>query len=248
MKRPASFVLAALLLAGPAPAAADDAEAKLTATFIGNEAFAITDGETTLVSDFPYQSGYSIYMEYDPAALEIRGEVVALITHRHADHFDAKLFAGRDWKIIGPREVTDGISESRVLQPLARHPPKIIAENTRFSIYAISENYAYGDIFVRALPTRHSTTEHYSYLVTWHGKNLYFFGDVEDPVTFLLVTAQLGEFDVVFMTPWVLRSLLTNGTNIPAKLIVIYHQQVGEALPRCGKCRALVQGESFTLD
>ena len=239
MKRSAFFVLAVLLFAAPA-----SAEPVLTATFIGNEAFAVTDGTVTLVSDFPYQSGYSLYMEYDPAVLEIRGDVVALITHRHADHFDVKLFAERDWKIIGPREITDGISKSRVVKRLAR-PRPLLSHPPRYSVYA---NYAYGDIMAHAFRTPHSNTEHYSYLVEWHGRKLYFFGDVEDPITFLTATAELGEFDVVFMTPWVLRPLLADGTDIPAKLIVIYHQQVGEALPQCGKCRALAQGESFTLD
>ncbi len=228
MKPPASFVLAALLLAGPAPVAADDAEAKLTATFIGNEAFAITDGETTLVSDFPYQSGYSLYMEYDPAALEIAGDVVALITHRHADHFDAKLFAGRDWKIVGPREVTDAFG--------ATSPVRVIP---------LQDQTIYRDIRITPVKTAHSGTEHFSYLVEWLGRSLYFFGDTEQAYEFLRLD---DEVDVVFMTPWVLRLLLANGANIPAKLIVIYHQQVGETLPQCSKCRALVQGESFTLD
>lgn len=31
----------------------------LEARFVGNMAYAITDGTTTLMSDFPYQSGYS---------------------------------------------------------------------------------------------------------------------------------------------------------------------------------------------
>jgi hypothetical protein len=42
----------------------------LDARFIGNMAVAVTDGTTTLMSDFPYQSGYSRYMTYDPAAID----------------------------------------------------------------------------------------------------------------------------------------------------------------------------------
>jgi hypothetical protein len=36
----------------------------IEARFIGNMAFAIADGQTTLFTDFPYESGYSVYMEY----------------------------------------------------------------------------------------------------------------------------------------------------------------------------------------
>ena len=220
MKRSVPTVLAALLFAAPA-----SAEPVLTATFIGNEAFAITDGTVTLVSDFPYQSGYSLYMEYDPAALEIEGEVVALITHRHADHFDPGLFRATDWWIVAPREITDGISKSRVIP--------------------MSDQVEFLGIRMERVPTPHSTTEHFSYLVTWHGRSMYFFGDTETADEFLALGKDV---DVVFMTPWVLRPLALDGIDIPAKQIIIYHQQVGEPLPQCDKCRALKQGESFTLD
>jgi hypothetical protein len=59
----------------------------LQITFIGNEAVAISDGRRTLVSDFPYQSGYSRYMTYDRSKVAVDRDVVALITHRHFDHF-----------------------------------------------------------------------------------------------------------------------------------------------------------------
>ena len=42
---------------------------RLTARFIGNMAFAITDGKTTLYTDFPYESGAFGYMSYDFASL-----------------------------------------------------------------------------------------------------------------------------------------------------------------------------------
>ena len=229
MKRVAPLLLATLLLATPVQVAAapdeNDAKAKLTATFIGNEAFAITDGIVTLVTDFPYQSGYSLYMEYDPAALEIEGEVLALVTHRHLDHFDPTLFLAKDWWVVAPREITDGLSKSRVI-PMA-------------------DQVEYLGIRIEPIRTKHSTTEHFSYLVIWQGRKLYFFGDTESAGEFLALGK---EVDLVFMPPWVLRPLLLDGIDIPAKQIVIYHQRVGEPLPRCGKSRALAQGESFILD
>jgi hypothetical protein len=52
-----SLLLAPAVLPAQAPS--------LTATFIGNMAFAITDGATTLYTDFPYESGVFGYMAYD---------------------------------------------------------------------------------------------------------------------------------------------------------------------------------------
>jgi L-ascorbate metabolism protein UlaG (beta-lactamase superfamily) len=69
----------------------------LEARFIGNMAFTITDGRVTVMTDFPYQSGYSGYKTYDPA--EIRSttpSTLVLITHRHPDHWDRAHFLTTD--------------------------------------------------------------------------------------------------------------------------------------------------------
>lgn len=50
----------------------------LEARFIGNMSYVITDGTTTLFTDFPYQSGCSGYMAYD--AREIRSATM-MMTH-----------------------------------------------------------------------------------------------------------------------------------------------------------------------
>jgi L-ascorbate metabolism protein UlaG (beta-lactamase superfamily) len=81
----------------------------LEARFIGNMAYAISDGATTLFTDFPYQSGYSDYMKYD--AREIRSRTprsLALITHRHPDHWDSAQFSVTDWSVIGPADAVLG--------------------------------------------------------------------------------------------------------------------------------------------
>ncbi|MGH9749174.1 MAG: hypothetical protein ACRD5D_07975 [Candidatus Polarisedimenticolia bacterium] len=62
--------------------------APLELRFIGNQAFEITDGQLTLLTDVPYQSGYSGYMTYDEGSVRPRGRVLSLITHRHPDHFE----------------------------------------------------------------------------------------------------------------------------------------------------------------
>ena len=63
-----SFVLAGALW----PAVLLAETGKLSARFIGNAAFEITDGEFTLLTDFPYQSGAFGYMTYDPAEVARR--------------------------------------------------------------------------------------------------------------------------------------------------------------------------------
>jgi len=67
----------------------------LEAQFIGNEAFRITDGNTTLMTDFPYKSGAYNYMKYKFDFSSVTGTVVSLITHRHDDHFAPVLFANQ---------------------------------------------------------------------------------------------------------------------------------------------------------
>ncbi len=64
---------------------------QLTATFIGNEAFKITDREVTLFTDFPYQSGAYGYMEYDEALVKRTPNSYCLFSHGHRDHFAAEL-------------------------------------------------------------------------------------------------------------------------------------------------------------
>src|SRR5918994_1696484 len=88
----------------------------LQARFIGNMAFAITDGSVTLMTDFPYESGYSRYMTYHPE--EIRSTTpttLSLITHRHGDHWKPVLFAKTDWKVAGPNDVIASAPAHRVV-------------------------------------------------------------------------------------------------------------------------------------
>ena len=90
----------------------------LTATFIGNMAFAVTDGETTLYTDFPYESGYSGYMTYDFASVPKAKDSLCLITHGHRDHFDAGLLAKMSCRVVAPADAAATLPADRVL-PLA---------------------------------------------------------------------------------------------------------------------------------
>jgi L-ascorbate metabolism protein UlaG (beta-lactamase superfamily) len=196
----------------------------LEATFIGNEAVAVTDGRMTLVSDYPYQPGYSGYMRYDPAALHPRGPVLLLITHRHLDHFDPEQPRDSTWRMLGPREIAGSLPPSAVV--------------------ALDTVVAVGGLRIRAIPTTHANVEHYSYRVDWNGLSLYFVGDTDDPTALL---AQRG-LDLAFVSPWLWETVRTRGARIDARRVVIYHHRSGESVPGCtGACRVPRQGERWTV-
>lgn len=193
----------------------------LEARFIGNMAFAITDGTTTLMSDFPYESGYSVYMEYDPR--EIRSSTastLSLITHRHGDHWEPALFAKTNWKVVGPADVTSSAPADRVV--------------------ALGGGAArFGPIQIEAIATPHAGIGHHSYIVTWHGRRLYFSGDTESAASLLAAR----NLDVAFVSPWQYRAALKTG-RIDAKRIVIYHHQSGERVAECASgCVLPKQGD-----
>jgi len=196
---------------------------ELQVTFIGNEAVQISDGRRTLVSDFPYQSGYSRYMTYDRSKLTFDREVIALITHRHFDHFLPTEPRGNGWQVVGPREVVQKLPDGKPAADGIMHV---------------------GDIRIQPMRTPHADVEHYSYRVEWHGASFYFPGDTEDPKTLL---AQKG-LDIAFVTPWLWGKVLSSGARIDAKQIVIYHHEAGETIAGCtGSCRVPAQGERWSI-
>lgn len=215
-------------------AASDVAQTRpaLEARFIGNMSYAISDGITTLFTDFPYQSGYSGYMAYD--GREIRSATsrsLALITHRHSDHWDRGLFDRTNWKVVGPEDAVAGVAEPRIVRALPVAPAR--------------STISFDGITIDALPTPHASIGHYSYLVTWLGRRLYFSGDTDDVAQLLEMT----DIDVAFVSPWLFRRVQKTGRRIDAQRIVIYHQTAEEAsVAGCsGACSVPEQGETLTL-
>lgn len=197
----------------------------LEATFIGNEAVAFTDGRVTLVTDYPYQPGYSGYMRYDPTTLHPRGPVLLLVTHRHPDHFDPRQPRDAGWRFLGPREVSRSLPAAGVI--------------------ALDTMVVVGDIRIRPIATPHANLEHYSYRVDWMGRSLYFVGDTDDP------TSLLGQrdLDVAFVTSWLWQEVRDRGATIHARKVVIYHHRSGESVPGCtGSCRVPRQGERWMVE
>jgi len=211
------LVTAILLMALPQPAA-------LQARFIGNMAVALSDGAVTIMSDFPYQSGYSRYMTYSPAQIQsATAATLSLITHRHADHWDRPLFEKTGWHVAGPADVVSTVAATRVV-PLA-------------------PTAMFGAAHIEPLTTPHDKVDHYSYVVSWHGRRLYFSGDTES-VDHLL---RLKDLDVAFVSPWLYRTALRHSA-IDARRIVIYHHEDGEAVPECrSDCMVPRQGEAIDI-
>jgi L-ascorbate metabolism protein UlaG (beta-lactamase superfamily) len=196
----------------------------LEAHFIGNMAWAITDGAFTLMSDFPYDSGaVRGTMTFDTS--EVRSstkETLSLITHRHGDHWSPTLFARTGWKIVAPADVTSGVAPDRVVPLSVRFP--------------------YGPLVIDPIETPHANIGHFSYVVRWHDRRLYFSGDTESP-THLIA---LKDLDVAFVSPWLHRAVLKAGARIDAKRVVIYHHMPGESVPSCGEgCYVPRQGETL---
>jgi L-ascorbate metabolism protein UlaG (beta-lactamase superfamily) len=195
----------------------------LQALFIGNMAFAITDGKTTLYTDFPYQPGAFGYMSYDFAKVPKTPGALCLITHGHDDHFDPALFAKLDAKIIAPPKLAVTLPADRVI-PFA---PKM----------------TYRDIVVEALKTPHASIDHDSYLITWRGLRLYFTGDTES-------TEQLRaakNLDYAFVSPWLLASVAKQNARIDARHVVVYHHKTDETVPAIQDRIVPTQGQLIAL-
>lgn len=164
--------------------------------FIGNCGLHMTDGQSNIYIDFPYKSGAHKYMEYNKAEIDsIRENSVFIFTHRHADHYSKKILKKLQGKKIDP----SNIFELRSLSDLV----------TNFNITAFkTEHKVYGIPF-----------KHYSYLITWHDKKIYFAGDTGD----LEEISKLKDIDWAFVNPWLYMNAQNKEISIDAKNFGMYH-------------------------
>jgi L-ascorbate metabolism protein UlaG (beta-lactamase superfamily) len=215
-----------LLIAGLAASTHCGPPPTLSIRFIGNAAFELTDGRTTLLVDFPYESGSGGFMTYDSAAVRPRGRVLALFTHRHSDHFDRDALLARGWPAYGPAEV------------LALLPPD--------RVFSRSDSVAFGAFRVVRIPerhVRHADVENVAFLITWRGRRIYHSGDTVDPADL----QAMPELDVALVQENLLCWMAQQrGASVPAREVVAFHFFVGESR-RCLGARALAQGESVEL-
>jgi len=207
------------------PAAAGEDPGVLKFTFVGNEAFLVSDGEVTMAMDFPYRSGSSGYMKYDFDEVRPRGVILCLVTHSHFDHFDFVIFRNHSWSLIGPPSVTYSKPDYDVT----------IVEN--------EDTLTWESITVEPHATPHADLDHYSYLVTWHGLRIYIPGDTE--ITGPILAAE--NLDLAFVTPWLLDNVREMGAKIDAKRIVVYHHRGGERVVLYQDSMVPEQGDTFEI-
>jgi len=219
----AAFAAALVLAQARAGGPSTPKTQALRATFIGNTAFAITDGTTTVYTDFPYEPGAFGYMTYDFTAVPKAAGALCLVTHGHRDHFDALLFAKMDALLIAPPSVEAKVPEAKTI--------------------AFAPKMLYRDLQIEALTTPHGTIEHASYLVTWRGLRLYLTGDT-DSADRLLATRNL---DVAFVSPWLIAKVAGMKGRIDARQIVCYHHQTDEKVPAFQDRIVPRQGETIAL-
>lgn len=196
--RPPVLATAALilgLLATPSPALAQQT---LEIQFIANMAVRLSDGTTTLVSDFPYRSGYAGYMTWSLEGIGSLEGATAFITHEHADHWERELWNEMQLSVVADPAITAGLDPSRV-RPWG-------------------ESIRVGAATIHPVRTPH-TGAHHSYRLSWGGLELYFTGDTESTAELLAQT----DLDVAFVSPWLLSAVARTGRRIDADLIVIYH-------------------------
>ena len=206
------------LLAALAAASGDSLEIR----YVGNAGFELYDGSTTILIDLPYESGAFDLMTYDPRDIRARGRTVSEITHRHVDHFSPALFAPTAWAVYGPSEVTAALPRDRVL------------DGTEQTV---------GEFAIQRFATRHRDTEHYSYLIMWRGRHLYFVGDTEDPTHML----SMRSLDILFITPWLTCAAERTGRAVDARRVILHHQFPDRRLQVCGTPEVVTQGQTFSV-
>jgi L-ascorbate metabolism protein UlaG (beta-lactamase superfamily) len=187
-------------------------------------AFHITDGSTSLLTDFPYESGYAGHMRWTEQQVPRTDEhTLCLITHGHRDHFDRDRFTAlAGARLIGPRDVVRE-SEARSLPMAAR--------------------IEYRGLLIEPIATAHGDREHYSYRVTWNGLRLYFTGDTDDVAPIL----EERGLDVAFVSPWLLEAARKRGARIGTRRVIVYHHAEQYMGPDYQERTLPKQGEELVL-
>ena len=105
-------------------------------------------------------------------------------------------------------------------------------------------------IYVHPLATPLGETPHYSYLVQWNGRRMYFSGETTDTKDLLAAT----DLDIAFVSPGIMAAVEKAGRVIEAKTVVVYHATNEEQQSRnmsvpCDHCKVLLPmpGEAIQL-
>jgi len=172
-------------------------ENKVTIRFIGNCGLHMTDGTTTIYTDFPYKSGAYGYMKFSKAELDsIQANSIFIFTHIHADHY-----SGKNMRSILKEKGSKKFTPRR-MKKLKKHAKKI------------------PDFDIQIIKTKHRfSLKHVSYLITWHGKKIFLSGDTESAQT----AGELKDIDWAFIPSWILLDAKEKNIQIDAKRKAVYH-------------------------
>ena len=196
---------------------------ELTVTFVGNMAVHVTDGKSSFLTDFPYESGAFGYMDWQERLVPEDGpKALCIVTHAHRDHFEPDPASEYCARLLGPADATAGWGGD---------------------VLPISDVVRLDGLAIRPIRTPHAGLEHYSYRVSWHGRELYFTGDTEDP------SALLGQkgLDVAFVSPWLLDSVIEKEKRVDARQVVVYHHRPGTTDSPYPGANVPTQGESWVI-
>lgn len=211
-------ILVAVLLGSAAVEAAG-----IDARFIGNSAFELSDGTSTILLDFPYESGAFGYMSFAPAEIHRRVNALCLFTHRHADHFDPEAIADVGCTVAGPNDV-----QALVPEPLRAGPGPV---------------WHFGGATIECITTAHGRVEHCSYLIRWHGVRILVSGDIE---SLEVLDDREQNVDVAFLSSW-LAAGVEPGNSFGSQARVVIHHHAPEEDVRCRGCLVPSQGERFVI-
>jgi L-ascorbate metabolism protein UlaG (beta-lactamase superfamily) len=196
----------------------------LQATFIGNMAVHLTDGKVALLTDFPYESGAFGYMAWSREAVPAGPRPLCLFTHSHKDHFSAALVREHCGSVLGPADVAKAAAGAAALEM----KPEVRWEG----------------LVIRPLATPHAGLEHYSYLVEWQGRRLYFTGDTEDLAALLAAR----DLDAAFVSPWLLDAAAKEGARVDARQVVVYHHRADQSVPPAEGRTVPRQGQALRFE
>src|SRR5690606_13565728 len=120
---------------------------------------------------------------------------IFIFTHRHSDHYSKKLLRRYEGRKYGPWNIKE-LETPGILDPVL----SVKAMKTPHKVYGIS-------------------FKHFSYLITWHNKNIYVSGDTGDLNHLRLIKNTAW----AFVNPWLYMNALRSKVTIAAKNIGMYH-------------------------
>jgi len=149
-------------------------------------------------------------MKYDNSELEnVKNNSTFIFTHKHNDHYSEKLLKKYSGQKYGPWNINE-------LEKIKESIPdfEIKSFKTSHKVFGIS-------------------FEHYSYLITWHKKNIYISGDTDTGD--LDGLSKLKNIDYAFINPWIFMAARREKISIDAKFFGIYHlypdQHIDDGFP-----------------